>query len=1109
MPEIGTEAQPLAMNAGMSFRDLTLQSLYGPADKPLTRFYVPLLSRAVSYRRAVGYFSSRELTLAAAGVSRFVANEGSMQLICGAHLSSADVEAVLNGEPLEETLTRRMLADPLGEGADIVARHHLEVLSYLAGEGRLEIKVGVPVSADGRPLTYQESGRYFHTKYGIMADAEGNLVAFIGSNNDTAPGWLGNHETFSAFPSWRPAVWEYCGAPILTRFIEHWTGNPEQGWRIIDLPEAVTERLIDYGRPGRVPAARGPAELLESDELDEPVETDLETARTELRLLAEAPRKEGGTGVGLITAPVEPLPHQLRIALRAVQTYPRGYLLADEVGLGKTIEVGLIVRELFLSGKAGTALLLVPASVTRQWQEELTEKLALDVARYDGNTFYGPDGSEVAWEATRNPWSAFPIVLASSHLARRRSRRSELLDAGPWDVVVVDEAHHARRRGSKRTDTPNSLLSLLQQMKSASCWQALYLASATPMQMHPHEAWDLIALLGLTGLWGRDASNFERYYRLLRIDGRERHWSLLQKMLADHLGSSEVAPDPALVQKVRQQLGFVGSVFVEKLHERGVPDSLRPDLSDEKIALADEWLRRHTPMRDRVFRTTRQTLRDYQLAGILPADVIIAERQVQDEFIKMTADERRLYDRIEDYIRRHYDSYTGTAGKPLGFIMTVYRRRLTSSFYAIQRSLQRRLDVLEHDKALSDLMDEDDATTVEESALFDPDDFDASADRLAGEISELRDFLDNLAWLTHDSKRDQLERDIKASLNKHETLVVFTQYTDTMDHLRDQLAQVYNRIACYSGRGGELFDPSTRTWQPVCKAELKTLFRDGERVKILLGTDAMSEGLNLQTCGRLINYDMPWNFMRVEQRIGRLDRIGGQQVVEVSNYFYADTVEEQIYKGIAKDFDWFTQIVGDAQPVLSAVEQAMTTAAMTRPGKSREKIIAEQVAAIKEQARAFTDEVVVKLSDIADTTVERPQEMNPAATLDDLRQALTSNPLTSGCFHAIDGRPGAWQLDLRGITSPPVSFVPGRCDDAADPNPRLVTFDRHVYDNAKDSIRLLTYGTPELSAIVTLALDCGQAPPDSELNFAQRSFPRNARQTPPRPPGPPRSFLAR
>jgi hypothetical protein len=1049
----------------MSFRDLSIKGVYKPTDKPLTTFYVPLLSRAVLYRRAVGYFSGRELTLAAAGVSRFIANDGEMKLICGAKLSRSDVNAVLNGDPLAETLTRRLLADPLGEGADIVAQHHLEVLSYLAREGRLEIKVGVPLSADGRPLSYEESGRYFHTKYGVMTDAEGNQVAFIGSNNDTPPGWLGNHETFSAYKSWWPEVWEEYGAPILTAFTDHWTDNPDEGWTVLDLPEAVTERLIEYSRSGRPPAAVGPAELLEREESDEPEEPDPTAARADLQSLVDAPRRDGGTGVGLVTAPVEALPHQLRIALRAVRTYPRGYLLADEVGLGKTIEAGLILRELLLSGKAETALILVPASVLRQWQEELTEKLALDVARYDGTTFYGPDGAEISWDTTRNPWSAFPIVLASSHLARRRSRRRQVLDAGPWDIVLVDEAHHARRRGSKRTDTPNSLLALLEDMKRAAAWQALYLASATPMQMYPHEAWDLIALLGLTGLWGRDASYFERYYRLLRTDGRERDWSLLQRMLADHFAVPGVAPDEALVREVRNRLGFVGSVDVEKLHERGVPDAIRAELSDEKIALADEWLRRHTPMRDRVFRTTRQTLHDYQAVGILAPEVVIPERRVNDEFIRMTTDEEKLYKRIEDYIRRHYNSYIGTSGKALGFIMTVYRRRLTSSFHAIGMSLQRRLDVLQHDKALSELLDDDDATTLEDSALFDPDELDASTDRLAEEISELRDFLKDLSGLTYDSKRHQLEQDLKVSLNRHETVVVFTQYTDTMDYLRGQLAEVYDRIACYSGRGGELFDPVTRTWQTISKGELKTLFREGKRVKILLGTDAMSEGLNLQTCGRLINYDMPWNFMRVEQRIGRLDRIGGQPTVEVTNYFYAKTVEEQIYKGIAKNFDWFTQIVGDAQPVLAAVEQAMTTAAMASPGVKRDKIIADQVAAIEEQAIAASDDPV-KLSDIADTAVEAPPELHPAVTLDDLRDILISNPLTARRFDAIDGRPGVWKLDLKGLTLTSVSFTFQQPAGVAGSDFRFVTFDRTVYENASDNIRLLTFATPELDALL-------------------------------------------
>ncbi|MFP3966917.1 SNF2-related protein [Actinomadura fulvescens] len=1032
---------------------------YDPDDRPLLNFYIPLLSHAVAYDRAVGYFNGRELALAAKGVSRFIAGGGRLRLICGANLSKADVQAVLSGKPLDEALAERLLADPFGEGVEIVERRYLEVMSYLAREGRLLIRVGVPLEADGRPLTYEESRRYFHTKYGVLTDALGNRVAFSGSNNDTEPGWFSNHESFSAFPSWLDQVWEFNGRPIVQRFADHWEGRPAEGWAILNLPEAVEARLISYTSASYIPPRLDPAEEAEQQEVEE---ESLNAARAELAVLASAPKANGGTGVGLLTAPVEPLPHQLRIAHRAVTSFPHGFLLADEVGLGKTIEAGLILRELMLSEKASSALLLVPASVARQWQEELQEKLALSVARYDSGVFYAPDGRELD-PGGRNPWSAFPIVLASSHLARRKSRRNELLDAGPWDIVLVDEAHHARRRGGKSTGTPNTLLALLQEMRRRGLWKALYLASATPMQMHPHEAWDLISLFGLPGLWGHSAANFERYYQRLREDGRDRDWSLLQRMLADHLTSPGTVRDGVLAAQIRTRLGHAGSVFVEKLHEHGVTEAARFELTGEQIEMADTWLRRHTPMRDQVFRTTRQTLRDYQNKGILPADVTIPVRDLQDRFVGMTDEEERLYQRIEDYIRSHYNSYTGHSKKALGLVMTAYRRRLTSSFYAVRVSLQRRLTVLERKGRLAELMDDDDSAAAE--ALFDLDDLDSSTVKLAQEISELREFLDRLNLLSHDSKRDRLEQDISDSLKHHETLVIFTQYTDTMDYLREQLVQVYGRVACYSGRGGELYDSDTNTWTAIAKSELKELFRAGERVKILLGTDAMSEGLNLQTSGRLINYDLPWNFMRVEQRIGRIDRIGGRSVVEISNYFYKGTVEEQIYRGIARDFDWFTQIVGDAQPVLADVEQAVTEAAMAQPGAARNEVIASQIASIERRIQTASSDPVA-LSTIADTSIEPPPDLQPAMDLAALQEILTSNSLTGPRLRSIENRPGIWQFDL----ATPMHCLSFTRSPSTTATSQLVTFNRNLYDSASDDVRLLTYATPELAALLEGAL---------------------------------------
>ena len=706
---------------------------------------------------------------------------------------------------------------------------------------RLEIRVGIPTDGN-RLLTYAESGRYFHTKYGIFTDFYGNKVAFDGSNNATLSGWVKNHETFDVYPSWKQQVWEWNGQAAVDDFERNWEQHPDEGWAIVPLPTAVREHLVTYA-PESPPLPKP----LKPEPPAPPTDEAIEQAWAELVALAQAPRRGDYTAVG--TAQVEPFPHQARLIHRVVESYPRGYLFADEVGLGKTIEAGLVLRELLLSGKAHRVLLLVPASVMKQWQDELHEKISLDVPRYTGNGFEDRHGNPVEAPGV-NPWSAFPVVLASSHLARRRSRRQQILDAGPWDVVLVDEAHHARRRGSKPTDTPNSLLALLMEMRARDLWQALYLASATPMQMHPHEAWDLIALLGLPGRWGRSAQDFTGYYERLRTDPAERDWLTLSRMLGDYFSDPKAERDTALEREIQDNLGLVDSYKIIGLDKTPLAPETAKNLPPAAVAWADKWLRRHTPMRDRVFRNTRQTLRAYQAAGILPPEVIIPVRHVRDEFIKLAPAERKLYERIEEYIRRHYNTYkANTSTQALGFIMTVYRRRLTSSFEAIRCSLRRRLDVLEQGKDLNEMLAADDQYDVE-NALFDPEEFDATADLLRGEISELRHFLSDLDKITgEDTKATRLVNDIREALNTYASVVVFTQYTDTLDYIRERLTTAdYHSIGCYSGRGGEVYNPATQAWDPVTRADLKERFRVGD-ITILLGTDSMSEGLNLQTAG--------------------------------------------------------------------------------------------------------------------------------------------------------------------------------------------------------------------------------------------------------------------
>jgi superfamily II DNA or RNA helicase len=1027
------------------FRELPLRHAYYPQDRPLDAFYVPALSRAASYDRIAGYFRSTALAAAAVGISRFIAGGGTMRMIVGAELDPQDVRAIIEGDELESVVARRLAEEPL-EAADTIAEHRLAALAWLVREGRLEIKVGVPTDKLGHPLRADQARAYFHAKLGVLVDPEGDSLAFSGSVNESAAAWRHNLEQLQVYASWDEAIWKGYGEDIVRRFAAYWDGAADDGWAIVDLPEAARADLIKRAPPASGPSPRS-ADLAEQAEVEESRE---DRDRALLRFARDAPRIGGGTGVGYATAGVEPFPHQIAIARRAVETFPRGYLLADEVGLGKTIEAGLILRELLLTGRAESALLLVPASVVRQWQQELSEKLALDVPHFDGSRFFGVTGDELEWARGTNPWQAFPVVLASSHLARRRSRRAELLSAGRWDVVLVDEAHHARRRG--KTEEPNTLLRLLREMRAAHSWEALYLASATPMQMNAHEAWDLLDLLGLPGKWGESADAFVAYYSELRGDFDERDWELISQMSRDYRTDVAARTDDALEAAAKDRLGLAGSRPIRQIGAEGISEPAARALSPEARTILDAWLRAHTPMRDRVFRTTRAALRQYKAAGLMAADVNIPVREIDDRFVPLTALEQDLYERIETYISRFYDAYREAAGekrRALGFIMTVYRRRLTSSFRAVELSLQRRLAVLEGGADLGQLLDDDDLAAIEGSVDEEMGDIEGPAHELAEEMAELRSFLQELETRPpNESKMEYLLGELEAAFaGPHDTVIIFTQYTDTMDYIREQLVtQFGSGVGCYSGRGGELWDSDTQVWQRTAKEQIKALFRDGE-LKILIGTDSLSEGLNLQTCGRLINYDMPWNFMRVEQRIGRIDRIGGRPRVHVSNYFYADTVEEQIYRGIAEDFEWFEDVVGPAQPVLNQIESAIEDVAMQEPGEDRQRELAERVAQIRSQIDEGKRRPVT-LEDMESTDLPDPV-LEPAIDLAGLEQVLSSISVTSACLEPHPQIGGAYLLTA------------GTFEAAA------VTLRPTVLDQHSPAVRLLSYLTPELEALIS------------------------------------------
>ncbi len=399
----------------------------------------------------------------------------------------------------------------------------------------------------------------------------------------------------------------------------------------------------------------------------------------------------------------------------------------------------------------------------------------------------------------------------------------------------------------------------------------------------------------------------------------------------------------------------------------------------------------------------------------------------------------------------------------MGFIMTVYRRRLTSSFHAIACSLERRRQALTSQSPAASLLDDDDLHAAEgafwlDDSLLIPDsaaaesgdDVQLAIEGISDpslELEELDRFVADLEALAPDEPKMQRLAEILSDnfAQGHRSVVIFTQYTDTLCYIRDRLLGTYrNGLACYYGGTGEMWDNSLGRWSGVGKERIKTKFRSGE-IQILIGTDSMSEGLNLQTCDVMVNFDLPWNFTRVEQRIGRLDRIGGMPQIAVHNLYYKDTVEVDIYNRLRERFGSFENVLGTSAPVLAAMEGTLKDAAMGTIGPEQ---AFEQ---INESIQIAAD-APITLENL-DAVPEPDGELEPAMTLEDLRDKLLSLPDAAAMLVPDPKqRSGVWMLNLHHRST---RFTA----------PVAVAFDRRLCaDN--DDVVLLTWGTPLLDDLL-------------------------------------------
>ncbi|MBE9146143.1 helicase-related protein [Planktothrix mougeotii] len=525
---------------------------------------------------------------------------------------------------------------------------------------------------------------------------------------------------------------------------------------------------------------------------------------------------------------VRPLPHQLEAVYERILPQVRlRFLLADDPGAGKTIMTGLLIKELKLRGVIERILILTPAPLTTQWQDELKNKFA--------ETYEVITSTLAKNQLAGNPWERFRQCIASIDFAKREDVIPGILQVD-WDLVIIDEAHKcsARTQGDELRRTGRYKLA----EELSKITERIILLTATPHQ--------------------GDVSQFHNFLRLL---------------------------DP----------------------EQFISNEINPDLL--QLENSPWFLRR-----------IKEELRDFN------GQKLFKKRHAITVQFSLSAAEEFLYQQVTQYINRYLGKTKGGKQGAVALARTVLQRRLASSLNAILNSLKKR----QH--RFSDLLEELEQLPPQEQRqrlinLGKPVDNEVETDdcseeeledfavelTLAEQLEQLREELRELKRLVKlaqdtinqgdERKLNELENCLKRSefselKDGRGKLLIFTEHRDTLEYLKRNLNQ-WGYSTCEIHGGMNVLQ----------RKDAQKDFKSNKQ--ICLATEAAGEGINLQFCRLMINYDIPWNPNRLEQRMGRIHRIGQEHEVYIFNFVAITTVEGRVLNKLLTKLEEIKNAMGD------------------------------------------------------------------------------------------------------------------------------------------------------------------------------------------------------
>jgi superfamily II DNA or RNA helicase len=842
---------------------MTIQRFSSRRDRLDCSFLNPRLQDAQSYDRIAGYFSSSMLEVAGETLETVA---GIVRVACNSDLDVRDVEAAKSAA---NYAMRREWCASEPEYKSHFAKPRFERLYQFLRSGKMQVKV----------LPREKFG-LVHGKAGVITLADGRKTAFMGSINETYNAWKLNYEL----------VWED-NSDEAVQWVQEEFNALWQHPLAVNLAEFVIE---DVGRVAH-----------------RSVFPNIETWR-------QFPDQTIKVGAPIIETPI----YRKEYGLWAHQKYfinlafeahqrPDGarFILADMVGLGKTMQLAIAAMLMALYGDK-PVLILVPKPLLLQWQDEMWNLLELPSAVWNGKQWVDENGLEYpAIGASGIKQCPRRIGIVSQGLITRGTEAADYLKQMKYECVIVDEAHRARRENlgtdcEKEKPAPNNLLAFLLELGSNT--KSLLLATATPVQMYPVEAWDLLnvlavgneSLLGNTWSYWRNAEQalaMAMGRQDLPAEERDR-WQWIRNPLPPASEGSDFT-------NIRRSLGLSD--------DKAVPsgdawDKLHPPDKRSIQRLARDFAKYHNPFIRFIVRRTREFLETTQDPETgepyLPKVNVRLFGETDADAIKLSPYLSEAYSIAEEFCQQ-----LGQRMKGSGFLKTLLLRRVGSTIYAGLNTANKMLGDWED----IDETDNDDDEPEEKPKSLTP----TERELLSRFVNAL------LAHQDNDPKYEIVWSLLLEEGWLDRGCIIFSQYFDSIQWLSQQLTQDLPKgeiIGIYAGgnKSGIMVDGEFTRLE---RNKIKEMVRQAE-IRLMLGTDAASEGLNLQRLGSLINLDLPWNPTRLEQRKGRIQRIGQtRETVFIYNMRYKGSVEDRVHNLLSDRLAAIHQLFGQVPDILKTV----------------------------------------------------------------------------------------------------------------------------------------------------------------------------------------------